>query len=223
MREPRGARRKRETRARLMRAAQQLMAEKGVEGVAINEITEAADVGFGSFYNHFPSKEAIHLAVVEEVLESVGAALERASERLEDPAEVVAACTRYVLLRVRQEPVWGRFLLRTSFNDLSFTRGLGPGLIRSLVNGVEARRFKVDDPPMTYVAVAGIILAAIQAQLQRGRLDVPKDVGIRSLGLEGQDMPERTAAVLLKLLGLPPEEAAAVARRPLPQFEAPAA
>jgi len=36
------------------------MAERGMEGVAINEITEAADVGFGSFYNHFESKEAIY-------------------------------------------------------------------------------------------------------------------------------------------------------------------
>ena len=59
-REPRGARRKRETRARLLDAALRLMAQKGMEGVAINEITEAADVGFGSFYNHFESKEAIY-------------------------------------------------------------------------------------------------------------------------------------------------------------------
>ena len=56
--EPRGARRKRETRARLLEAALRLSAERGMEGVAINEITEAADVGFGSFYNHFESKEA---------------------------------------------------------------------------------------------------------------------------------------------------------------------
>ena len=38
-REPRGARRKRETRARLLDAALRLMAERGMEGVAINEIT----------------------------------------------------------------------------------------------------------------------------------------------------------------------------------------
>ncbi|MGB1581288.1 MAG: TetR/AcrR family transcriptional regulator, partial [Nevskiales bacterium] len=61
--EPRGARRKRQTRDKLMKAALQLMAERGKDGVAINEITEAADVGFGSFYNHFESKEAIHAAL----------------------------------------------------------------------------------------------------------------------------------------------------------------
>jgi AcrR family transcriptional regulator len=49
-REPRGARRKRETRDKLLRAAFRLMAQRGIDAVAINEITEAADVGFGSFY-----------------------------------------------------------------------------------------------------------------------------------------------------------------------------
>jgi AcrR family transcriptional regulator len=48
------------------------MAEKGLDGVAINEITEAADVGFGSFYNYFESKEAIYQALVDSVFEEFG-------------------------------------------------------------------------------------------------------------------------------------------------------
>src|SRR5688500_309837 len=75
-REPRGARRKRETRQRLLEAALRLMAKKGMEGVAINEITEAADVGFGSFYNHFESKEAIYGTVMEWVFEDFADALD---------------------------------------------------------------------------------------------------------------------------------------------------
>jgi AcrR family transcriptional regulator len=53
------------------------MAEKGMEGVAINEITEAADVGFGSFYNHFESKESIYAAVVEWLFEEFGSRLDQ--------------------------------------------------------------------------------------------------------------------------------------------------
>src|ERR1700741_5273233 len=79
-REPRGARRKRETRVRLLEAALRLMARKGMEGVAINEITEAADVGFGSFYNHFESKDAIYRAVMDAVFEHFGDALDRLVE-----------------------------------------------------------------------------------------------------------------------------------------------
>ncbi len=44
-------RHKQKTRARLIRAALSVMARKGADAATINDITEAADVGFGSFYN----------------------------------------------------------------------------------------------------------------------------------------------------------------------------
>src|ERR1700758_640102 len=92
-REPRGARRRRETRSRLLEAALELMAEKGMEGGAINEITEVADVGFGSFYNHFESKEAIYAAVMEWVFDEFANAIEAVLGEISDPAEVVAVST----------------------------------------------------------------------------------------------------------------------------------
>jgi AcrR family transcriptional regulator len=55
----RHARRREHTRARLLRAARTLFARQGIDKTRINEITEEADVGFGSFYNHFESKAAI--------------------------------------------------------------------------------------------------------------------------------------------------------------------
>lgn len=51
-----GARRKARTRAALVRAVQRFIAEGHVNG-PILEITQAADVGMGSFYNHFETKE----------------------------------------------------------------------------------------------------------------------------------------------------------------------
>src|ERR1700730_8848633 len=93
-REPRGARRKRETRARLLAAALRLMAGKGMDGVAIEEIPEAADVGFGSFYNHFESKEAIYATLVDNVFEEFADMLDRLTGGLSDPAEVIAASER---------------------------------------------------------------------------------------------------------------------------------
>ena len=58
-------RRKARTRAALIRAAQTLIAE-GRTNVPILEITQAADVGMGSFYNHFESKDGVVLAVAED-------------------------------------------------------------------------------------------------------------------------------------------------------------
>lgn len=53
-------RRKQRTRAALIQAAQALIAE-GKLNVPVLEITQAADVGMGSFYNHFDSKEALSM------------------------------------------------------------------------------------------------------------------------------------------------------------------
>ena len=49
-------RRKARTRQALIDAAVRLIAEGRGERASIQEITDAADIGFGSFYNHFDSK-----------------------------------------------------------------------------------------------------------------------------------------------------------------------
>ena len=51
--------RKRETRARILRAALELFAEKGVEATTVAEISEAADIGKGTFFTYFRTKEEV--------------------------------------------------------------------------------------------------------------------------------------------------------------------
>ena len=48
-----------ETRERIIRAALRLFSERGVVATTIEDITNAADVGKGTFFNYFPSKEHI--------------------------------------------------------------------------------------------------------------------------------------------------------------------
>ena len=52
------------TRRQLLDAGRSLIAAKGVAGLRIQEITEAADVALGSFYNYFESKEAFGAAIL---------------------------------------------------------------------------------------------------------------------------------------------------------------
>lgn len=59
-------RRAAETRLRLFRCALQLFAERGLPNVTIEDITEAADVGKGTFFNYFKSKEHV-LGVMAEI------------------------------------------------------------------------------------------------------------------------------------------------------------
>ncbi|MBP1625680.1 MAG: TetR family transcriptional regulator [Holophagaceae bacterium] len=48
-----------QTRVRILEAASQLLQEQGVEGLRIQDVAQRADVGFGTVYNHFRSKEEL--------------------------------------------------------------------------------------------------------------------------------------------------------------------
>jgi AcrR family transcriptional regulator len=62
----RRARRGAETRLRLFRCALQLIAEHGFSNVTVEDITEAADVGKGTFFNYFETKDHV-LGVMAEI------------------------------------------------------------------------------------------------------------------------------------------------------------
>jgi AcrR family transcriptional regulator len=191
------------------------MAEKGMEGVAINEITESADVGFGSFYNHFESKEAIYSELLDLLFEQFGDVLDRLVRDVADPAEVISVCVRHTLLRTRSEPVWGEFLLRVGFSVMAFERGLGQRLLRDIENGVKTKRFPGDDVLMKWMSASGTVLASIALERQFGS----SPTKLKRLG-SADGLPERTAAAVLRILGLDQAEAEAIARRPLPSIEA---
>lgn len=70
-------RRAAETRERIFRAAIELIAERGLGNVTIEQITDRADVGKGTFFNYFPSKEAVLAYFGTVQVERLHEALER--------------------------------------------------------------------------------------------------------------------------------------------------
>jgi len=62
----RHARRREQTRRRLIEAAIDLVLAKGYDSITIQEITDRADLGYGTFYLHFKDKEDIVGSAVEE-------------------------------------------------------------------------------------------------------------------------------------------------------------
>ncbi|MEN0061322.1 MAG: TetR/AcrR family transcriptional regulator [Myxococcota bacterium] len=208
--ETRHDRRKRRTRGRLLQAGFILVANRGIDAVSIQEITDAADVAFGTFYNHFPSKEAIYDAIVDEFLEDFGNALDEIGADISDPPEVVALSIRHTLRRSEQDPDWGRLLLREGFSLASMARGLGPRLKRDIEQGLAAGRFATADPSLAVLSAGGTVLAAIAAQLHAPRL--------AKLDMETDHLPERTASAVLRALGVPKAEADNLAQLPLPNM-----
>ena len=54
-----------DTKEKIIQAALKTLLQKGFNGVGVQEITEQAGVPKGSFYNHFESKEALGVEIVE--------------------------------------------------------------------------------------------------------------------------------------------------------------
>ena len=198
-------RRKMRTRSALIRAAQTFVAA-GKLNVPVLEITQAADVGMGSFYNHFDSKEELFEAAVNEVLDDLGAILDKLTAEGEDPAETFARSFRLIGRLFRRRPEMCRVLLNSGLTLISADRGLAPRALRDISAAGRAGRFTVDDPALALAVAGGALLG---------------------LGQLLHDQPERCDAEatdratrdVLIMFGLPADEAAEICRRPLPDLD----
>jgi AcrR family transcriptional regulator len=198
-------RRKQRTRAALIKSAQGFIAA-GKVNVPVLEITQAADVGMGSFYNHFESKEQLFEAAVAEALDSHGALLDQLTVPVADPAETFACSFRLTGRLFRRRPQETQIMLASGLSLLSPDRGLAPRALRDITAAAQAGRFQIDDPQLSLAVAAGVFLG---------------------LGKLLQDQPERDDAAtadrvtedLLRLFGMSADDAHEICQRPLPDLE----
>jgi len=197
----RQARRRERTRRALVTAMRELLAEKDASDIRIGEIAERADVGFGSFYNHFTSKEDAVEAVVAEVLAVVSASIIDRSTAGDDPAVAVSIAHRAFIGLVWSDPRTARVLVHLDRAHSLFEEALVPRARDVLDAGIRGGRFDDRDVDATLIATVGATLALMRALLD-GRLERGAEV----------DSAER----LLLSLGVPRDEAIAIAAVPLP-------
>jgi AcrR family transcriptional regulator len=197
-------RRKQRTRAALIAAAQTFIAA-GKLNVPVLEITQAADVGMGSFYNHFDSKEQLFDAALTEVLDVHADLLDGITDPLDDPAEAFARSFRLTGRMFRRRPQESRVLLSNGLSLLSADRGLAPRARRDIVAAAEAGRFDVDDPGLALAVVGGALLGL--GQLLHDEPD-----------RDDAEAADKVTEHVLKLLGMSADEARRICQQPLPDI-----
>jgi AcrR family transcriptional regulator len=157
------------TRNKLLRAARSVMGRKGIEATAINDITEEADLSFGSFYNYFSSKEEVARAVFIEDALAMIAELDAGNAADAGIAERVGVNIRRTIHRGLTDPVWGWFLVHSmySINDMIST--MGNPLSRDILIGNNEGAFDVVDIDSTVDCVIGGMLFLLRKILEGGR------------------------------------------------------
>lgn len=197
-------RRKMRTRGALVRAAQGFIAA-GKLNAPVLEITQAADVGMGSFYNHFDSKEQLFEAAVNEILDQLGALLDKLTVTDEDPAETFARSFRLVGRLFAERSEMCQVLLNSGLRLIFADRGLAPRALRDITVAAEAGRFTVDDPQLALAVAAGAMMGV--GQLLQHQPD-----------RDGAQVADRATRDVLVMLGLSAREATEMCERPLPDL-----
>jgi len=196
-------RRRAKTREALIGAARQILAESGDTSVSIQAIAERADVGFGTFYNHFPSKTDLFDAAVEEVLDEYGQAIDAYLTGVEDPAARVAAGVRLSMRMVESHPEVMKILRRRGLGHIHSDRGLAPRALEDLRHGVASGRFAAADPVVALTAMGGSLLALVDMKFAHPQID-------------GEEAAATMAELMLRMLGVDAKKAQCLARAPLP-------
>lgn len=89
-----------ETRLKLFRSALRLFAERGFQNVTVEDITEAADVGKGTFFNYFKSKDHVLSVMAEIQLGKVRKAVDLA----EEGKQPIRSVLHDLFLHITEEP-----------------------------------------------------------------------------------------------------------------------
>lgn len=201
--ETRSERRKRRNRQALIEAGYRVMASKGIDAATMSEIAEFADVGAGTVYNYFTSKDELAVCVMEEVMDRLAQRIEAVTNSFSDPAEVYAFGIRNVMKAATTDQRWRWLLRRSEVIAGAMYRVMGPYAIRDIRNAVAAGRYRVEDADLAWRqathAIVGFSLAVCDKNVLPSKMD-------------------EAVVNLLGMVGVNRAEAWEIAKRPCPEL-----
>jgi AcrR family transcriptional regulator len=124
-------RRAAETRLRLFRCALALIAERGMSNVTVEDITEAADVGKGTFFNYFATKDHVLVVMTEIQLGKIRDGATRATTGRQS----IHAVLHQLALRLAEEPGRSPALARALISSFLGNEDIRVILKRALQEG----------------------------------------------------------------------------------------
>jgi AcrR family transcriptional regulator len=189
---------------RVLAAARARFLSEGVDGASLRAIARDAGTNLGMVYYYYPTKDALFMAVVEEVytrllddigrvLDEAGASTEARIERLYQRLASADNQELEVLRLIIREALGSSERLTGLFER--FSRGHIPMLL-SLVTGAQAGgEVRQDIPPL--VAVLSLLSLGVVPQLMRRRLADVK-VNVSQMIPGAPELAQLLANVLLR-------------------------
>ena len=186
-----------------MEAASELVLEKGYEDVMVDEITELADVGRRTFYNHFTSKEECVLAAVKKRYADHVEALDEfldlpppdESSGNWDHALIIANLATKMFLLIAKDPMTEQLVDYPRILSEAVAESQRDHMLAHLANGVVAGRLKPSLLPESLEPIlawgfVGLAVTSIRRKSQEADSLVWGSFLLQNLGISATEASE---------------------------------
>jgi TetR/AcrR family transcriptional regulator len=156
---------KTDSRSKLMDVGTQLFAEKGLNGVSVRELTQAADTSISMISYHFGSKEGLYAAVLQQQFDCFQE-IREIRETVSDPVLMIESYLRWSFQRHRNHPYLLRFYTSELTNPTLFFEPVVKPVIDEVIvtvaaaieEGKKRRLFREEvDATNAALALAGMV------------------------------------------------------------------
>ncbi|MBU2667198.1 TetR/AcrR family transcriptional regulator [Actinoplanes bogorensis] len=163
-RAPRGNARGELARVRLLEAALESFARKGFHGTSTRDIAEAAGMSPAAVYVHYPTKEQLLYELSRAGHHKVRSRMDDAVARHTEPADRLREVVREFAAWHARSQVQARVVQYEmaaldpghAAEIAALRRDIETLMRRLLIDGHDAGVFRVDDPPMTALAILSL-------------------------------------------------------------------
>jgi AcrR family transcriptional regulator len=202
-------------RRALLDAAEKLMANKGIDRVTIDEITETADLAKGTFYHYFNDKNEIAAELAVTIRREIRDQVAVAEQGIDDPAGQLVAGIAVCLRAAAISPTHAGILSRMYSLWLRPETNQEFLLFKDMKVGYRTARFSVGDVPAGIVMVVGTVQAGIVRALELGEWNAIRELTLalseltlRALGLKSNEAPAIAGKIVARVFDRNHEEIA---------------
>lgn len=179
----------------LVDAGLELLAERPIDALAIDEIVGRAGVAKGSFFNHFADKAAFGQAVGAEIRVELEARIGAANAGVTDPFARLAGGMRTGLAYALDEPRKAAIMLRSFDQSTLRDHPLNQGIVADMSAAIATGRFRPEARASGVRFWLGLCMALMMNALERGpgradaatRLREMTVLALTGLGLSAKD------------------------------------
>lgn len=164
-----GRERRARTRAKLLKAAFELLGREGGRSARIEEICNAAKVARGTFYNYFASVDELFQALTFEISHDFNDATRAVIRRLPAGAIRSAFALRYYLHKARDDREWGWAMVNLSAGGPIFGEETFNYATDSIREGMITGQFNIPSLEIGRDLMMGATLAAMMTLVRSQR------------------------------------------------------